>query len=153
MSNLETHYASLGRIVIYFQGMEAEITYAIQELMDCDIEITQVIVAQLPFQKLCILAQTVFDHRANDVQLKARFAALIKRAMDLERRRNEFLHSTWAGTGDGQVIRIKTAVKLGKGATQASPTVQVSELVNVANEMIEVRKGIKEAWKTAERER
>ncbi len=141
MSISEQHLKALGRVVVNFQGVEFAIGMAISGCVSrSDQNVGHMIVSQVfAFDRLCKLAGALFDHLFPGTEQAERFQALLTLALQLEGRRNQLFHSTWAEDLSGeQVSRIKISLDRTKGLKFASPVVTADEINGLATEMASV---------------
>lgn len=74
--------------------------------------ITQCIMAELSFRNLVNLVRSLHAQREKRSDIHAELLELTKRALDVESRRNQILHSLWSGPSEEPVaVRMKKTAK------------------------------------------
>ena len=119
-----------------FQSLELHIGLLTAGLIGPEQVVGQMVTTQLPFTKLCVLADSLFQYRFGKTSLGPSFAKQIGRSLKLEDRRNQLFHSAWL-TDDvsGNLSRMKFSVKLGRGLSYTAPPMAASDVNLLADEM------------------
>lgn len=123
----DDHLKQLGRVAANFQALEFRIAFWTWSLIGPDQKVGQMVMVQLPFGKLCVLAGSLFDYRFSGSPFAARFAELVKWRLKLEEQRNL-----------SEVSRLKITLKLNKGLGFNSPAVTHEEIRALADDMRQV---------------
>ncbi len=132
----DDHLRALGRVVVNFQSLESYISFWVLRFIGPDQAIGQMVTAQLPFGKLCVLARSLFDHKFGTTRFEVRFTELLDRSLKLEEKRNQLFHSIWlTDDASGGVSRLKISLRLGKGLTRSSTPVTPQDINGLADDM------------------
>jgi hypothetical protein len=107
--------ARIGDITVSFALLESVMQSLAQTLLGRGSEIGQIVTVELSFQRLRALTANLY--RANhgedaDFEL---LTTLLKRAADVEEKRNQITHSIWAAGDPGTITRIKMTAKEKRG--------------------------------------
>jgi hypothetical protein len=139
----DEHLKALGRVAVNFQALEEYISVWVTGLIGPDQAIGQMVTVQLPFGKLCILANSLFEYKFKGMPFATKFEELIKHSLRLEEQRNQLFHSAWL-TDDvsGETSRLKLSLKLGKGLAHTAPPITPQEIGRLADEMKQVATGL-----------
>ena len=132
----DEHLRNLGRVAATFQAVEIRVAIWAWSLIGSDQAVGRMVTSQLPFGKLCLLAETLFQYRFPDSPTAVRFSDLMKRSLKAEEHRNQLFHSAWTvADAAGTVFRVKSTLKMGRGLFTQAPPVMVEEIVKVADEL------------------
>jgi len=103
----------IGDIIVSFALIEYSIQILIWSLINEHQRLGQIVTAELSFNTLISLVISLYkDRHGNDDDDFEILGDLMKRANDLQDKRNRICHSIWgAGRKDGSVIRFKTTAK------------------------------------------
>ena len=102
----------LGDITVSFALLESEIQSLAGILLSSDQRTGQIVTAELAFQKLRSLVVSLYLHRYGKDANYDEFRDLVRRAGQVEGKRNSITHSLWAaGQKRDTVTRIKTTAK------------------------------------------
>lgn len=105
----ESH-AAIGRVVVEFQGLEAEIKLFVQWMIPAPQRFAQIITAELSFKNSCALVSSLFRELHEEKPEMEQLSKLVRRAIELEEQRNVIMHSQWFGEH-----RVKTTARLKRG--------------------------------------
>ena len=135
MSLREDYLKAIGRIVVNFQNVETLLSLCTWSLIGAEQQVGMIITAQLSFSRLCDLFASLVRHRFGSSELTDDSDALMKRAAQLEEKRNAILHSLWVvdENQSDKVSRFKITANRLKGLKQQLPAVDVEELNNIAD--------------------
>lgn len=142
------HYENLGRIADNFQSLEFAIAASIWNVLSDDPEIGKMVTCLLPFGKLCVLANSLYQHKFGSTPYADRLTALIKRCLILEEKRNQFFHSVWLSSrGRPRAVRrMKIGAKFDKGLVTSVHDVSSAEIGEVADNMRTVFDEFSRLW-------
>jgi hypothetical protein len=130
----DEHLKNLGRVAANFQALELRIAFWTWGLIGEDQAVGRMVTAQLPFGKLCVLADSLFEHRAKDHPSRSRFAGVIWQSLKAEEQRNQLFHSAWLSAPEsGEISRLKSSLKLDRGLVTTSPAVTADEIGRLAD--------------------
>ncbi len=112
----ESHLKAIGRVTVNFSVLEMTISSFICTLIGKEPKLGQIITAELSFNNLLQLLSSLYQFRINDpIQIRD-LKELLKRASDVEQKRNVIIHSIWGQCDTPEeMIRMKTTAKRGKG--------------------------------------
>ena len=136
MTNL--HLQEIGKITVNFAFLEDVISFFVWTWISKDQTVGQIITAELSFRNLIALLSSIFRHRTEDSEKVKMLDALLKRALQLEEKRNIITHSVWAGgkTPDTDTItRVKRSAKIYKGLRHQFEQIGVADLNKIAKEI------------------
>jgi hypothetical protein len=139
--------AGIGDVTVSFALLEDSLqTLACSQLQDSQ-RIGQIITAELSFQSLRALLMSLYRERhGEDADFQA-LQDLMKRAVQLEGKRNQITHSIWAaGKGSDTVTRIKTTAKQKHGIRFDFQQVSADGLHDVALEIRTLAEEVQRLW-------
>jgi hypothetical protein len=127
---------SLGRIVVNFSRVEAELELLIAILIPTqDIEACAILTTELSFKQRAALFMSLMIHHFNGNHTILKSAEdLIRKAMSMEEKRNTLMHSSWRVDDDGTIIRHKRTAKQ-KGLRRTDEKISHIEVNLVADAM------------------
>jgi hypothetical protein len=128
--------ARIGDITVSFALLEMTIhTLAGSQLQESQ-RIGQIITAELSFRSLRALVMSLYRERHGEDADFEILRALMKRAGELEGKRNQITHSIWAaGDSPDTITRIKTTAKEARGIRIDFQHMSAHDLDAIANEM------------------
>jgi hypothetical protein len=108
--------ARIGDITVSFALLELQIQSLAGALIQDHQRISQIITAELSFKQLRALTTSLYlERRGEDADFET-VRALMRRAADLEEKRNRITHSIWAAGATAETVtRIKTTAKEKRG--------------------------------------
>lgn len=126
----------IGDITVSFALLENSIQMLIGSLIAEHQRIGQIITAELAFRSLRALAINLYKERHGEDSDFTALRELMRRAAELEDRRNQITHSLWsAGNTADTITRIKTSAKEKHGIRFHLEQVGEADLADVANDM------------------
>lgn len=126
----------IGDITVSFAMLESVIQSFIGSLIAEHQRVGQIITAELSFRSLRALAISLYKERHGEDDDFLVLQKAMRRAADLEEKRNQITHSVWAaGPNKNTVTRIKTTAKEKKGINLSFERVDEKILSSVAIEM------------------
>ena len=104
---------ALGRVVHNYQALEYYLGVIAHVLIGhSDQRITKCITAELSFRGLVSLIAALHSEREPRRRIRAELTGLLKKASDLDARRNQLMHSVWSLDASGeQGTRLKATAK------------------------------------------
>jgi hypothetical protein len=154
----DEHLKALGRITEQFASLEFVLDRYIRVLIGLeDLEIGEMVAAQLAFKRKVDLVGSIFGYRfSNDARVDELDAWLVK-ALNVEEKRNTIVHSTWAGTEHGPhvALRMKKSVSRKNGLRELWQGMSPELIDEIAEEIQGVVNGLmvfsKKCWPDLER--
>lgn len=124
---------SLGQSLVSFQQLESDLSFIVGFLCKPeDYEAGEIITAELPFKGLCNLASSMFKHWNPKEEDRDEFEKLLRRCFEIEKRRNQLIHSTYGMSGffghESVFQRSKITAKFKKGKKEAVEAISESQL-------------------------
>ena len=92
---------ALGRVCVNFQALEMDIAWLVWILNNPDTTLGQIMTSQVSFKALLAVSSSLFRYRVTNDSLGERLAELLKRASDVEQRRNTLINSIWFADDSG----------------------------------------------------
>ncbi len=131
-----THLIHIGDITVSFALLESIIQSLVGSLIREHQRIGQIITAELSFRNLrALLISLYLERHGEDDDFKT-LRELVKRAAELEEKRNRITHSIWgAGKDANSITRIKTTSKEKHGIRFHFEDVTADNLRVVADEL------------------
>ena len=132
----------LGRICINFQALEVHICVLTWNLIGEDQLVGRVVTSNMSFSRICDTLIGLSKYRfGKDASATTTIEGLVKRASQLEQKRNTFIHSYWTtDDSSGSVGRVKFSVTRNNGLKESHPDVDVQELREIADETAKLSK-------------
>ena len=131
-----THLTHIGDITVSFALLESTIQFLVGSLIREHQRIGQIITAELSFRNLRALLISLYLERHGEDDDYATLREFIKRAADIEEKRNQITHSIWgAGKDANSITRIKTTAKEKHGIRFHFEDVTADTLAAVADEI------------------
>lgn len=132
----ETHLKCIGDITVSFALLESVIQILVGSLIREHQRIGQIITAELSFKNLRALLISLYLERHGEDEDFNKLRELMKRAAEIEAKRNQITHSIWGAGKDADTItRIKTTAKEKHGIRFQFKEVTFDALDTVANEI------------------
>jgi hypothetical protein len=132
----EQFLTRIGDITVSFALLEMTIQALAGSQLQESQRISQIITAELSFRNLRALVTSLYRERHGEAADFETLRELMKRAGQLEEKRNQITHSIWgAGKCPGTVTRIKTTAKETRGIHFDFQDVSADDLDTVANEI------------------
>jgi hypothetical protein len=132
----ETHLKCIGDITVSFALLESVIQILVGSLIKEHQRIGQIITAELSFKNLRALLISLYLERHGEDEDFNKLRELMKRAAEIEAKRNQITHSIWGAGKDADTItRIKTTAKERHGIRFQFEGVTSEALGIVANEI------------------
>ena len=125
----------LGQITANFSHLEADVSGLIWSLIGDDKKIGQIVTVQLSFSKLLDTLSSLFRHKVKDKGLVDELDGLIKRAQEINDKRNKFVHSVWFAGHPNTLRRVKLKAGRKKGLQMESQDMDEEELRQFGNEI------------------
>jgi hypothetical protein len=141
MSVSDAVLKALGRVTVNFQFLESNLSIATWTLISTDQRIGQIVTQNLSFSKLCVVFSALVTHRAKNPTAVEEVQQLMKKASELEQRRNAFMHSSWAtseGRPDAGSVRLKSSMDRKKGWKLNAEELTPEAINHVADDMTEL---------------
>jgi hypothetical protein len=135
---------ALGRIMVNFAALEAHMDFVISALVGPEQPVGDAVVAELSFRTKCGVLSSLFvlrvtsDGSGDTEECLAKMKAFLKKANQLEARRNQITHSAWLiGENDSpdQATRYKITAKQDKGLRRQTEPMDVNALNAFADEI------------------
>ncbi|MBN3761162.1 hypothetical protein [Burkholderia sp. Ac-20365] len=126
---------AIGDITVSFTMLESVVQSLVHTLLGLKATKGQAVTAELSFKNLRALAASLYIERHGAGPKTVDFAKLIQRIRSVEEQRNQITHSVWAGNDAGQIVRIKTTAKEGRGVEMKHHEVTVSDLTKISTEI------------------
>jgi hypothetical protein len=132
----EQFLARIGDITVSFALLELMMESLADSQLQEHQRISQIITTELSFRNLRALVTSLYRERhGEDADFRA-LRKLMKRAAQLEEKRNQITHSIWgAGNGPDTFARIKMTAKESRGMHIDLQHVSADDLGAVANEI------------------
>ena len=132
---------AIGRIAIWFSGLEDEITHTIANILRLDETTSGILTAELSFKgKIHLLSSLVrarydISTSIGSSSLQEYLSELVARVFEAEQLRNQIMHSSWIGPflRDGRAERRKVTAKAAKGHLITSEKVDSAYLLDIAD--------------------
>jgi hypothetical protein len=132
----EAHLKCIGDMTVSFALLESVIQILIGSLIKEHQRIGQIITAELSFKNLRALLISLYLERHGEDENFNKLRELMKRAAEIEAKRNQITHSIWGAGKDADTItRIKTTAKERHGIKFQFEEVTSDALSIVANEI------------------
>ncbi len=122
----------IGDMTVSFALLESGLKTLAESLLGAGQRLGQIVTAELFFKALRALAESLYLHRNGEDQHYPVVRDLLRRANELEQRRNVFTHSVWgAGEGTVSVQRFKTTARERHGVKHQSEEVTVDDFASL----------------------
>jgi hypothetical protein len=129
----------IGKVTASFAMLEQVLSFFIWGLISNDSVIGQIVTAELRFKSLLSLLSSLFRYKTKNEAKIRELDELIKRAVQVEEKRNVICHSIW---GEGQtsysITRINTTAKISKGLRRQFQQTTIEDLDLIINEIREM---------------
>ena len=125
----------LGQITANFSDLEADLAGLIWSLIGEDKKIGQIVTVQLSFSKILDTLSSLFRHKCDNKDLINELDGLIKRAQEINDKRNKFVHSVWFAGHTDTLRRVKLKAGRKKGLQMESQDMDKKELLQFGNEI------------------
>jgi hypothetical protein len=126
----------IGDVTVSFAMLEDQIRSLVGSLINEHQRVGQIITAELPFRGLRALAMSLYLERHGEDDDYAQLRALLKRATELEGKRNQVTHSIWGGGRTaGTITRIKATAKESGGLNFVFQEVSDTDLIGLAQDL------------------
>ncbi|KAA3609237.1 MAG: hypothetical protein DWQ05_22345 [Calditrichaeota bacterium] len=134
----ELHKA-IGKVSNYFSGLETYISSLIWILIGAGKDVGEIITSELSFHRLTALLRCLFLYRKSDSAEIERMDSILKRANDIEQRRNKVIHSLWAvNSQNDELLRVKTTAKYKTGLKYHFDRTNMEELQKLTDDIVYV---------------
>ena len=139
----DDHLKQLGRITVNFQLIELQFAFVLWLLIDeNDQRKGQIITSQMSFSKICDVLMSFVKHKIPNEKSVEKLEEYVKRASQLEQKRNSVIHSSWTTGGEDDIsIRFKYATSRKKGLQVISEKITPGNLKDIADEAQEITNG------------
>jgi hypothetical protein len=119
----------IGKITASFALLEQILAFFVWSLISKDSVIGQIVTAELSFKTLLSLLSSLYRHATKSDSKIKELDNLLKRALQVEEKRNVISHSIW-GTGQtpNSITRINTTAKISKGLRRQFEQTTVKDL-------------------------
>lgn len=143
----EQFLARIGDITVSFALLEMTIQMLAGSQLQESQRISQIITAELSFRNLRALAVSLYRERHGEDADFETLQALMKRAGQLEGKRNQITHSIWAvGDSPDTIMRIKTTAKEARGIRSDFQDMSADDLDIVADEIKALAEETQRFW-------
>ncbi len=128
----------IGDIVVSFALLESNLQSLAWWLLQQDQRVGQIVTAELSFSSLRALVKSLYLARyGKDAEFES-LGAIIRQCAEIEKRRNQIVHSLWAaGDGPDAITRIKDAAKEKRGYQSTFEAVTTHTLAAFATQIAE----------------
>lgn len=132
----EAHLKCIGDITVSFAMLESQIALLIGSLIYEHQRIGQIITAELSFKNLrALLVSLYLERHGEDSEFK-KLREYMKRAGQVEEKRNQITHSVWVvGKDRNHITRIKTTAKEKHGIRFQFNEISSEKLLDIAKEI------------------
>jgi hypothetical protein len=145
----DDHLKHIGDMTVSFALLENCLQSLAQSLLGAGQRMGQIITAEVSFRALRALTVSLYLQRNGEDQHIEQFRALIRRAADVEEKRNQITHSLWgAGTTAESITRIKVTAKEKHGIRFRFDDVTAKDLAAAAQEIKDLAQDIQRFWFT-----
>jgi hypothetical protein len=86
----DDHLQAIGQITVNFALLEHTLVSLVWDLIGSDQRLGQIIIAELPFRSIRVLASAIFRHRCEDDAHVGELEHLLTRMSNVEDKRNQF---------------------------------------------------------------
>ena len=130
------HLKSIGDITVSFALLEVNIQMLTGSLINEHQRLGRIITSELSFRRLRALTVSLYLERHGEDDDYLHLKDLMKKATDIEERRNQITHSIWgAGKDKDHITRIKTTAKEKQGIRFHFEDVSSQDLAEVADDI------------------
>jgi hypothetical protein len=129
------HLEAIGDITVPFTMLEAVLQSLVHTLLGGKVSTGQAVTVELSFKNLRVLAASLWVDRFGKCEETVEFVKLMARIRNVEEQRNQVTHSVWAGNDDGQIVRVKTTAKEGRGGEMKHFPMSAADLNKIAAEI------------------
>jgi len=143
----DEHLKRIGDITVSFAMLESVLQSLAHSLLGAEQRLGQIVTAELSFKALRALTISLYMQRnGEDAHLQS-FRELIKRATDVEVKRNQIVHSLWgAGSDATSITRIKTTAKERQGIRFHFENVTAEQLATFTGEIKALAQDLQQFW-------
>jgi len=143
----DEHLKHIGDITVSFALLESGLQSLTQSLLGAGQRLGQIVTAELSFRALRALTVSLYLQRNGEDETLEKFRELIKRAADVEEKRNQITHSLWgAGRDASSITRIKATAKERHGIRFHFENVTSQQLAEFAREIKVLAHDIQDFW-------
>src|SRR6266487_391796 len=115
MSALRKFHEPIGALAVSFSQLETLVMVFIVGLIEVDPNVGMALVSEMSFAKRLDALQSIAPFTIKDATLCEELAEVIAHMSESECQRNTILHTTWALSGQSNVMRLKPTAKRKKG--------------------------------------
>jgi len=133
----DEHLRALGRVTVNFSLLEFHLGWYVSILLGEDSGTGQIVNAQLSFKTQIDLLMSLARYKIKEQIVTEQLEDLIRRAKDIEDRRNQLVHSAWLlkeGAAEG-VIRLKITARAKHGLKHTREEVRAANIDAFATEI------------------
>ena len=143
----DEHLKQIGDITVSFALLESCIQTLAQSLLGVGQRLGQVVTAELSFKGLRALTVSLYLRQIGEDEHLEAFRELIRRAGDIEAKRNQITHSLWgAGAEVESITRFKTTAKEKHGICFHFESVTSQQLAEFAQEIKVLAGDVQKFW-------
>jgi hypothetical protein len=130
----------IGRVSSNFNGLEKYIQTLITQLIGAGQQLGEIITSELSFRNLISLLFSLYKFKKTDKKYIDKMDKICKKANELEQKRNQVIHSTWAFNikSEKEVLRVKTTSKYKKGLNYVFENKNINELHILSDDIVKL---------------
>ena len=141
----EKHHIEIGKVSTHFALLESYISNLIIIFLEKDQRIGQIITSNCSFQRLMDLLSSLAKYKLKDLNDLSDLEDLMKRANQVEQKRNSIVHSIYAaGTTSDMITRLKMIAKQDRGFKFSSQDLTAEDIHLIAEEISKVAEDIQQ---------
>jgi hypothetical protein len=129
MSALHKFHEPIGALAVSFSQLETLVMLFVVGLIDVDPNVGMALVSEMSFAKRLDALQSIAPFTIRDTTLCDELAEVVAHLSESENQRNTILHTTWALSGQSEVMRLKPTAKRKKGLKANFRTASVDDVV------------------------
>ena len=139
---------AIGQVVVRFNLLEGGLSLLIWILSGVEQDIRYIITAGLSFRNLLDIFSSLCRYKLDEPEAINRLNELIKRLVQAGEKRNQVVHSVWAGNLYGAALRSKATARARKGFKLQFEATETEELDAIASFIGEVAKDVGAFYKS-----
>ena len=139
--------ARIGDVTVSFALLESVIQTFVGSLIAEHQRVGQIITVEVSFRNLRALAMSLYKERHGEDADYEALKTLMRRASQLEDKRNQITHSVWgAGRTIDTITRVKATAKEKKGLHFEFESLGENELVQIASDLKQLAQDVQQFW-------
>ncbi len=121
--DMERYFRAIGQVTHAFSNLELQLAFVAMTLIGDDQSVGLVVTSKMSFSTLCSIIDALAAHYfEQDQALLDDFKRVVRKATDLEQKRNAMTHSGWGENENASLSRIKFSIRKGRLQTRMQDT-------------------------------